>query len=51
VREAIRLAERVVLLSSRPGTVVGEWRVGDGPMELHAEITGRLRQVITSHAA
>ena len=32
VREAIRLAERVVLLSSRPGTVVGEWRVGDGPM-------------------
>ena len=55
VREAIRLAERVVLLSSRPGTVVREWRVGDGPMELHtdlhAEITGRLRQVITSHAA
>ncbi len=30
VREAIRLAQRVVLLSSRPGTVVGEWRVGDG---------------------
>ena len=51
VREAIKLAERVVLLSSRPGTVVGEWRVGDGPMELHEEITGRLRQVITSHAA
>jgi NitT/TauT family transport system ATP-binding protein len=55
VREAIRLAQRVVLLSSRPGTVVREWRVGDGPMELHtdlhAEITGRLRQVITSHAA
>ncbi len=55
VREAIKLAERVVLLSSRPGTVVGEWRVGDGPMELHTdlhtEITGRLRQVITSHAA
>jgi NitT/TauT family transport system ATP-binding protein len=55
VREAIRLAQRVVLLSSRPGTVVREWRVGDGPMELHTdlhtEITGRLRQVITSHAA
>jgi energy-coupling factor transporter ATP-binding protein EcfA2 len=30
VREAIRLAERVVLLSSRPGTVVREWRVGEG---------------------
>ncbi|MBL8925453.1 MAG: ABC transporter ATP-binding protein [Pseudonocardia sp.] len=51
VREAIRLAERVVLLSSRPGTVVREWRVGDGPITLHDEITGRLRQVITSHAA
>ena len=42
---------RVVLLSSRPGTVVREWRVGDGPIALHDEITGRLRQVITSHAA
>jgi NitT/TauT family transport system ATP-binding protein len=54
VREAIRLAGRVVLLSSRPGTVVREWRVGDGPLgggDLHTEITGRLRQVITSHAA
>ena len=55
VREAIRLAQRVVLLSSRPGTVVREWRIGDGPMQLgadlHEEITGRLRQVITSHAA
>jgi NitT/TauT family transport system ATP-binding protein len=51
VREAIRLAERVVLLSSRPGTVVREWRVGEGPLDLHDEITGRLRQVITSHAA
>ena len=54
VREAIRLSQRVVLLSSRPGTVVREWRVGDGPLghgDLHTEITGRLRQVITSHAA
>src|SRR5689334_5024647 len=54
VRGAIRLAQRVVLLSSRPGTVVREWRVGDGPLahaDLHSEITGRLRQVITSHAA
>ncbi|GAA4683769.1 ABC transporter ATP-binding protein [Pseudonocardia yuanmonensis] len=51
VREAVRLAQRVVLLSSRPGTVVREWTVdGHGP-ELHEEITGRLRQVITSHAA
>ena len=54
VREAIRLAQRVVLLSSRPGTVVREWRVGEGPSaqgELYDEITGRLRRVIASHAA
>ena len=29
----------------------GEWRVGGGRGELHTEITGRLREVITSHAA
>jgi NitT/TauT family transport system ATP-binding protein len=51
VREAVRLAERVVLLSSRPGTVVGEWRVDGADEGLHDEITGRLRQVIASHAA
>ncbi|MCW0213667.1 MAG: ABC transporter ATP-binding protein [Pseudonocardia sp.] len=51
VREAVRLAQRVVLLSSRPGTVVGEWDVSGGGEELHDDITGRLRQVITSHAA
>ncbi|GAA1863761.1 ABC transporter ATP-binding protein [Pseudonocardia ailaonensis] len=52
VREAVRLAQRVVLLSSRPGTVVREWQVGTSePAQLHDEITGRLRQVITSHAA
>ncbi|WP_234028033.1 ABC transporter ATP-binding protein [Pseudonocardia dioxanivorans] len=51
VREAVRLAQRVVLLSSRPGTVVGEWAVGDDRDRLHDEITGRLRQVIASHAA
>jgi NitT/TauT family transport system ATP-binding protein len=52
VREAVRLAQRVVLLSSRPGTIVREWTVGDDDRELlHEEITGRLRQVITSHAA
>ncbi|MFC4942177.1 ABC transporter ATP-binding protein [Pseudonocardia sp. GCM10023141] len=51
VREAIRLAQRVVLLSSRPGTVVGEWNVAEHGPELHGEITAQLRQVITSHAA
>ena len=51
LREAVRIAQRVVLLSSRPGTVVGEWAVDDDRERLHDEITGRLRQVIASHAA
>jgi NitT/TauT family transport system ATP-binding protein len=57
VREALRLAQRVVLLSSRPGTVVDEWTVdrsGNGtgePHLLHEEITSSLRDVITRHAA
>src|SRR6266540_3935802 len=53
VREAVRLGQRVVLLSSRPGTVVEEWN--DVPLadaeELTEEITGHLREVISTHAA
>jgi NitT/TauT family transport system ATP-binding protein len=52
VREAVRLGQRVVLLSSRPGTVVGEWDL-DGAEDrelLTDEITGRLREVISTHA-
>jgi NitT/TauT family transport system ATP-binding protein len=55
VREALRLAQRVVLLSSRPGTVVAEWGVADGSPSATAdqydEITARLREVISRHAA
>jgi NitT/TauT family transport system ATP-binding protein len=52
VREAVRLGQRVVLLSSRPGTVVREWTLDDGADrgELTEEITGRLREVISTHA-
>ncbi|WP_158887172.1 ABC transporter ATP-binding protein [Amycolatopsis anabasis] len=52
VREAVRLGGRVVLLSSRPGRVVREWPTAgaDGP-ELTEEITARLREVISTHAA
>ncbi|WP_410654126.1 ABC transporter ATP-binding protein [Amycolatopsis sp. lyj-112] len=53
VREAVRLGQRVVLLSSRPGRVVREWRdvqAGDTE-ELTLEITGHLREVISTHAA
>ena len=58
VREAVRLAERVVLLSSRPGRVAREWRV-DIPQprriedsavaELSREITEELRGEIRRH--
>ncbi len=59
VREAVRLGQRVVLLSSRPGRVVGEWRVDiKGPRTIEhpevsalaAQITLRLREEIASHA-
>jgi NitT/TauT family transport system ATP-binding protein len=58
VREAVRLAERVVLLSSRPGRVAREWRVDipqprrieDAPVaELSLEITEVLRGEIRRH--
>ena len=51
VREAVRLAQRVVLLSSRPGRVVGQWQTADTDAEsLSTEITGKLRDVISTHA-
>ncbi|MFG2309786.1 ABC transporter ATP-binding protein [Streptomyces sp. NPDC048566] len=58
VREAVRLAQRVVLLSSRPGRVAREWEVGiaqprrieDAPVaELSVEITEELRGEIRRH--
>ncbi|MEU6082654.1 ABC transporter ATP-binding protein [Streptomyces sp. NPDC047108] len=58
VREAVRLAQRVVLLSSRPGRIAREWRV-DIPQprriedaavaELSIEITEQLRGEIRRH--
>jgi NitT/TauT family transport system ATP-binding protein len=52
VRESVRLAERVVLLSSRPGRVVREWETHDDTdrESLHETITGELREVISAHA-
>ena len=54
VREAVRLGQRVVLLSSRPGRVVQQWNV-DGLSGLDEfavvdEVNVRLREVISSHA-
>ncbi|MFL6120495.1 ABC transporter ATP-binding protein [Actinophytocola sp.] len=54
VREAVRLGQRVVLLSSRPGRVVQEWHVNDLDAPEQAvvvdEINRRLHEVISSHA-
>jgi NitT/TauT family transport system ATP-binding protein len=59
VREAARLADRVVLLSSRPGRVVEEFDVGierprrmDSPevSGLAGQITDHLRQEVRRHA-
>ncbi|MGP3986921.1 ABC transporter ATP-binding protein [Streptomyces sp. 3N207] len=58
VREAVRLAERVVLLSSRPGRIAREWQVGiphprrieDADVAgLSVEITEQLRGEIRRH--
>jgi NitT/TauT family transport system ATP-binding protein len=58
VREAARLGQRVVLMGSRPGRIVGEWRV-DIPQprtiespdvsSLAAEITRELHKEISRH--
>ncbi|MFI5085629.1 MAG: ABC transporter ATP-binding protein [Actinomycetales bacterium] len=57
VREAVRLGQRVLLLSSRPGTVVAEWTVSGAHRtdpasagELTGIITNRLREEIRRHA-
>ncbi|MEY2457207.1 MAG: sulfonate transport system ATP-binding protein, partial [Acidimicrobiaceae bacterium] len=59
VREAARLADRIVLLSSRPGRVVTEFSVDierprriDSPevSALAAQITDQLRQEVRRHA-
>lgn len=59
VREAVRLGQRVVLLSSRPGRVAETWDVDlphprmiedAGVGELSREITRRLREEISRHA-
>lgn len=58
VREAVRLGDRVVLMSSRPGRVAAEYDIAiDRPRriedqavsELAAEITARLRAEVAGH--
>jgi NitT/TauT family transport system ATP-binding protein len=58
VREAVRLGDRVVLLSSRPGQVIAEYkvpierprRIDSAPVaELAGTITDRLREEVSRH--
>ncbi len=58
VREAVRLGDRVVLLSSRPGRVIEEYqvpierprRIDSAPVaELSSKITDRLREEVGRH--
>ncbi|MFF5900520.1 ABC transporter ATP-binding protein [Streptomyces argenteolus] len=58
VREAVRLAQRVILLSSRPGRIAREWKVDieqprriedTAVAELSVEITEQLRGEIRRH--
>jgi NitT/TauT family transport system ATP-binding protein len=55
VREAVRLGQRVVLMSSRPGRVIHEWAVdglsGAGELAMVETVNARLREVISRHAA
>ena len=56
VREAVRLGDRVVLLSSRPGRVVEEWRV-DAPRPRRIEdpavsaLSGRILTALRAEVA
>ena len=60
VREAARLGQRVLLMSSRPGRIANEWRLADnGPRRIESpevsrlsiEITEQLRREIRRNAA
>jgi NitT/TauT family transport system ATP-binding protein len=55
VREAVTLGQRVVLMASRPGRIVAEWRVdesyprdpsSDAVHALEREVTSALRKVV-----
>ena len=59
VREAVRLSERVLLMSSRPGQIIKEWDIGrhdpwrlDSPdvANIASDITDHLRKEILRHA-
>lgn len=59
VREAVRLGQRVILMSSRPGRIIKEWEIDfEEPRRIESsavsnlafEITNQLREEISRHA-
>lgn len=48
VREAVRLGQRVILMSSRPGRIINEWQVAfEEPRRIESHSVGELSTVIT----
>jgi NitT/TauT family transport system ATP-binding protein len=47
VREAVRLGNRVIVLSSRPGRVIEEYRVPDGLRDINTAQTAEMASTIT----
>ena len=48
VREAVRLGQRVILMSSRPGRIIKEWQIeGEEPRRIESPIVGEMSVVIT----
>jgi NitT/TauT family transport system ATP-binding protein len=48
VREAVRLSQRVILMSSRPGRIINEWQIAsDEPRRIESKIVSELSLVIT----
>jgi len=48
VREAVRLAQRVILMSSRPGRIIKEWQIESAePRRIESKIVSDLSLVIT----
>ena len=59
VREAVRLGQRVLLMSSRPGRIIKEWQINapeprriedENVSKLAGVITAELREEIRRHA-
>ena len=48
VREAVRLGQRVILMSSRPGSIINEWQIaGDEPRRIESPLVGEMSVLIT----